>query len=681
MEEQEKKLKSLLPPTDHSVASTNGATPSQNFKLVTVLPLDRNISLTYFTARNVREGSLVTVPLANARVHAIVTAIENLQMDKDKLEIKNASVSFKKITTVHDEIAFTQEFFPAAKQTARFFGLRSEEILWFFVHNAPLKAAFENTLKEKETPREKSSSASEEKLPVEKRRGKFVFQSDEEERYAAYKTLIREEFAAGHSVALCLPTAQEVARATPLISKGIEEFVFTLHGKLGTKKAAAAWSGALKKEHPVAILATPHFMSLPRADISTFIVEKELSPHYRVGEPPFDMRLFMEYYARALGVRLIFGDTLLSTKALYQREEGKLDEFAPLKFHSLSSAEQTLVSMKKKEETEISPRTERGVWRAVGDELARLIADAEQTSERFFLLCGRKGLAPLTVCQDCALTVKCVHCGAPLTLHKTEEGNQSVPKRSFSCHKCGTRYPSRDTCDACGSWRLITLGIGTEGVEEELRNRFPLRTVLRFDEEIAGRAREKKKIMDAFADSQHGILVGTGAAVSHIEPRIANVAVVSVDALLSLPDFHAGERLFSSLIDLRSKALRHFFIQTRLPDNPLWKHLLSGDLLNFYRDELAGRKLFRLPPFSVLIKISYTNTEEKAREATTWLARVLEAEKPLVYPSFSETTRGSFTMHALMKIDSNRWPDDTMVHKLLELPDDFDVRVDPESIL
>ena len=41
---------------------------------------------------------------------------------------------------------------------------------------------------------------------------KFVLQADDEERYANYRSFIREEFAKGFSVFFCLPTIQDIKK-------------------------------------------------------------------------------------------------------------------------------------------------------------------------------------------------------------------------------------------------------------------------------------------------------------------------------------------------------------------------------------------------------------------------------------------------------------------------------------
>ena len=148
------------------------------------------------------------------------------------------------------------------------------------------------------------------------------------------------------------------------------------------------WERALKEEHPVLIIGTGTFLSLPRTDISTVILEKESSRSYKSSARPFiDIRTFAEIFTRRRGIRFIMGDILLRPETIFHEKEGRYTAISPLKFRALSTADQTIVDM-----TKYTEKFGDKEFRLVSDELALQISDARENGENIFILTARRGL-------------------------------------------------------------------------------------------------------------------------------------------------------------------------------------------------------------------------------------------------------------------------------------------------
>ena len=65
-----------------------------------------------------------------------------------------------------------------------------------------------------------------------------LLQSDDEERYATYRGLIREEFAKGRSVFFCLPGAEDLLNAKSTLEKGIEKYTQNHRRILARRKSS-----------------------------------------------------------------------------------------------------------------------------------------------------------------------------------------------------------------------------------------------------------------------------------------------------------------------------------------------------------------------------------------------------------------------------------------------------------
>jgi primosomal protein N' (replication factor Y) len=635
-------------------------------KVINVIPLARGIfreELSYFTSQDVLPGSIVTVPVRGRKINALVVAAEDAT--EAKAAIKASSYAIKKVEFVRTKRFFLPEFIEAAHDTARYFASTTGEVIQSFT---PQAALLEGT-KLKEVAPKSRGTARQKGLKQEK----FVLQLPEEERLSAYKSLIREEFAKQSSVFFCLPTIQDIEIVLDSLERGIKEYTFVLHSGIPKKKLLATWNAAATERHPILIIATGTFFSLPRADISTIILDKENSRSYKTFSRPFlDIRIFAELFAERLGSKLIFGDILLRPELIWRYEQGEFEAFAPLKFRSMSTATQMIVDMK-----QYKQETLHGTLTSLSAQLREMIEATRRENAHLFIFVGRRGLYPVTVCSDCGSLVLCTQCSAPMVLHKKDDRSRNI----FVCHKCGTAASADTRCKSCGSWRLKTLGIGIDRVHEEIAKDFDGIKVFKLEGDTVKTQKRAVDIRDAFYASPGSILLGTGMALPYLNRKVARSAVLGIDSLFALPDFRINEKVMNILLELREKTLTHFLVQTRHEHLKLFDHLIRGNLLEFYRDEIADRKTFGYPPFHTLIKVTWSGKQQFAKQETEVLSKLLSPYEHIIYPAFIQEIRGLHRINILIKLERGMWVEDNLLNILRSLPPSFAVRVDPEDIL
>lgn len=630
--------------------------------IATVIPLARGIfkdELSYFTSSKVQPGSLVSVPVRKKIVHALVIKVENAQDMKAKL--KSASYSMKKIEKISATPVFSPLFIEAAEDVASYFATTPGAVIESLVPKAILEEYGENNIvKTTHEPIETNDLKNEH----------YVFQSDDAERMATYKSFIRESFAKKQSVFFCLPTAQKIEQVYNSLEKGIDAYTFVLHGKMKKNDIIATWKKILASKRPVLIIATGGFLAIPRDDIGAIILDFENSTGYKMLTRPFvDYRIFAEHYARKTHVKLIFGDMFLRVETLQREKSGELVSFAPLKFRLLEQAQKHIVDMKGQEDL-----SNKKTFTVLSDELKDLVNYTKKENEHLFVLTSRKGLHPITICGDCGTLVVCDSCNAPMTVHK------KASKNIFICHKCGNRKATEVTCTKCGSWKLTPLGIGSELTEKEIQKTYPDMKVFRLDGEVATTHKKASDIAQEFMNTAGSVLVGTEMALSYID-TVENAAVASIDSLFALPDFRGNERIFNLLLRLYNKSAKNFLVQTRNPNTTLFDHLFRGNLLEFFREEIAERKDMEYPPFKTFIKI----TREGAKPAVTAdmkkLTDKLEDYDTITFPAFVQEIKGKYRMHMLIKLPKDMWVEKNLSTILRSLPPTFKINVDPENLL
>lgn len=625
--------------------------------VVEVIPIAKGVhreTLSYFTGKDVLPGCLVTVTLRGKSVPALVISVKKALLSKG--DIKTSSFKLKKIDGIRADKFISAGFVKAAEKTAEYFASGIGGVLRTLIP----KALDGWTLKIHEEEIAKPPPG------IKTIKEKLLVQADEEERFSTYKSIIREEFAQKKSVFLCLPEIFEIEKYVKLIEKGIQEYTFVLHGGLGAKEIISRWNKILEEKHPVLIIGTGLFMSIQRNDLGTIVLDRESSQSYKTLTRPFiDIRKFSEFLAEETGVRLIFGDMALRAETIFRKEKGEFAEFSPLKFRSLGTAASKVIDMKKPD----------GGYQVIHNEIKELIRESKEKSEHLFVLVNRRGASSLTVCSDCGNIQSCNRCKAPLVLHKKEGVN------SFICHKCGNKYEARDRCSVCRGSKFKMLGIGIEQIIEEIEKLSPDIRIFRLDSDTAKTHKKCSQIVEKFYAWPGSVLVGTAKAIVYLDKKVENVAIVAVDGMLAIPDFRMNERIFNMLLRLRRLASKNFFIQTRKSDNKIFEYAAKGDLVNFYREEIADRQLLGYPPISLLIKISLRGKIHVLKKEVENLAEILKEWSPETFPAFIPMVKGLYRMNILLKLPYEKWVDRKLLDVLLSLPPQVEIKVDPEDIL
>lgn len=231
-------------------------------------------------------------------------------------------------------------------------------------------------------------------------------------------------------------------------------------------------------------------------------------------------------------------------------------------------------------------------------EAARESLDA---GDQVLLFLNRRGFAPHTQCRRCGAGISCPNCRVSLVYH--------LPGRELLCHYCGLRQGAPDTCPSCGAAELRLAGSGTQRLEQEIREAFPERRVLRLDRDTASRKGGAARVVDAFEGGEADILVGTQLVAKGLHfPRLTLVGVLAPDLLLNLPDFRAAERAFSLVAQVSGRAGRadrpgRVLVQTWQPTHYALEAARDHDYEGFYRRELAFREELGYPPLCEIVAL------------------------------------------------------------------------------
>jgi primosomal protein N' (replication factor Y) len=273
----------------------------------------------------------------------------------------------------------------------------------------------------------------------------------------------------------------------------------------------------------------------------------------------------------------------------------------------------------------------------IGPLLEAAIAQTLDRGRQVLILLNRRGYASYIACPDrlCGWVMTCDECDVTVVYHL----NRSLPAGGYvQCHHCSAERKLPATCPQSGH-RLVTFGLGTQRVEEELSRRFPQliegSTMLRLDSDAMRCAQDYHKALDRFGRGEVRLLVGTQMIAKGLDfPGVDLVGVINADTAVNLPDFRATERTFQLVNQVAGRSGRapvsgrggepgRVIVQTFHPSMPAIRFAAAHDYEGFARHELADRERCGLPPFSRLARIVVRDPDHIACIAA---ARRLAAE-------------------------------------------------------
>lgn len=613
-------------------------------KLISVLPISRGIpkkNLFYFTSEDVKEGDLIEVPLRSRIILAKIESIEDVSEAKGYL--KSLPFKMSKISRIKERSFFSKAFMEAVKETSNFFCGTPGATL----HNLLPPKNFYSFLK-----------FSNQELPSKNKEVK-VIQSSFEERVSRIRMIIREEFARGKSVLLILPTVDAVKRWTNVVSKGIGDYVFSIHQRMSKIKAEEMFLKFSENNHSALLIATPQFVGVSKKDLGTIILEEEGSRFYKKeGRPYVDFRFFIESYAKFAGFKLILSDLMLRVETVMRLKENLLYEDMPSSFRLKNKAEIFISELKNQDDAKRKDEI-------FSKEFLHFVKSLEENS-KLFVLVPRRGLAPYIFCGDCGTAFRCNSCGSFMFLHS------GISDRFFMCHKCLQEIQAKGAkCNHCESWNLKTFGVGTESIEESVKKHFPNKKIFRLDKDSSKSESKTEKTIKSFLESPGAVLVGTEMSLNALYDEVENVAVLSVESFSNIPGFSSEETTLRLLVSALGKASKSFLAQNRDENSRVIESLRDGNLFDFYNEELKTRQSLSYPPYGHLVFLKWKGGEN-SKDAEL-VKEVLKDYNPLVFSVLKEG-------RALIKLNAKLWPDKNLSLILMSLPSRISVEINPDNL-
>ena len=387
-------------------------------------------------------------------------------------------------------------------------------------------------------------------------------------------------------------------------------------------------SRACRDESQLIVIGTRSSVFLPFKNLKLVVVDEEHDQSYKQNEKfRYNARDISIVRAKNFNCPVVLGSATPSFESLHNINIKKYKQYKLLnRFHKSKMPLITIV------DTSVD-KPDEGLSKVLRDKMKSEL----DKNKKIILFIGRRGFSNTVLCSECKTIVKCPKCNTIMTYHKNVE--------RLICHQCefSQKFDSVKTC--CEKPSLVPLGVGTQRVENKVKELFPNKKVLRIDSDNISSKKELKNFIESATNNKIDIFVGTQMIVKgHDFPNISLVGIINIDAGLYSTDFRGLEKTGQLITQVSGRAGRqktqgNVIIQTNNPKHNLLLKILKEGYEQFSRFALKERESVNLPPYSHIAIINISAMSRfKPKSILSEIVKFKKSKSVFVYgPSPAET--------------------------------------------
>ena len=411
-------------------------------------------------------------------------------------------------------------------------------------------------------------------------------------------------------------------------NKAFPSKIAVLHSGLSEPEKYDEWRKITRGEVSIVIGARSAIFA-PLKNIGIIIMDEEQSLSYKQeNNPKYHALWIAKERSKYHNAPLVLGSATPSLSSMARALKGvyiyiKINA----RFNKQALPNITLVDMVEEQKNKHP---------VISRELECAIIERLNKKEQIMLLLNRRGHSTTITCSNCGFTYRCPHCDITLTYHKSSN--------NMRCHYCGYTKYLDNTCPKCHETSLNYYGLGTEKLEEYIKDAFPTAKVIRMDADSVSNKGSHAKVTEAFASGKYDILLGTQMISKGLDfPNVTLVGIINADASLNIPDYQSNERTFELLCQASGRSGRgekngEVFIQTYNPETPIFTFVKNHDYKNFFLYEMNIRKTLKYPPYYYLcfLKVKskdYKQAIDEARKIKAFLDKNLTQDYIVLGPA------------------------------------------------
>ena len=447
-----------------------------------------------------------------------------------------------------------------------------------------------------------------------------------------YMRIIDEVIKQNKQAIVLVPEISLTPQLTSRFKNRFKENIAILHSGLSDGERYDEYRKIVKGKVSIVIGARSAIFA-PLSTIGVIIIDEEHSATYKQeNNPKYDAIDIALKRAKNHNCPVILGSATPSIES-YTRTKTKVYQLLNMKKRVNKLPKVYLVDMK----DEIKHGNK--IFSKILDEK---IKEKLEKNEQIILLLNRRGYSTIISCHECGYTHKCPHCDIPLVYHKKIN--------TMKCHYCGYATKKMMVCPECKSKDINEFGMGTQKLEEYVKNKYPKARVLRMDNDTTRVKGAYENKIKSFSNHEYDILLGTQMIAKGLDfPLVTLVGVLNCDATLQIPDFRSGQRTFELLNQVSGRAGRadkegEVILQGFNVDHYSIIAAKNNDYDFFYKKEIDLRKKLGYPPYQNLCMIELKGKNQdyllqEGKKIQNFLIKNLNHNEKILGPSISNVPK------------------------------------------
>ena len=416
-----------------------------------------------------------------------------------------------------------------------------------------------------------------------------------------YMHIISNVLSEGKTAIMLVPEISLTPQVLANFKSRFGESIAILHSGLSAGERFDEWKRIFAGEAKVVVGARSAIFA-PIENLGIVIIDEEHEQSYvSESNPRYDTHTVAKFRANYNKCPLLLGS---ATPSIESYEKTKNGEYKLIELPVRANGKE----LPKIQIVDMMMEIRSGNSGMFSQELLAGLVDVVNRKKQAMIFINRRGYSSFMMCRDCGYVAKCQDCDVSLVYHKEDH--------KLKCHYCGKQYKILDVCPNCGSERIKEGAVGTEKVVSELKKLFPDVKVLRMDNDTTSKKNGHAKILEEFKTAKPGILVGTQMiAKGHDFEDVVLVGIIDADQSLYQSDYRSTERCFDLITQVsgragRSKDEGKVILQTYSPRHYTYKFVANYDYKGFFKKEENIRKTANFPPFTRIIRLLFTHTDE-----------------------------------------------------------------------
>lgn len=425
-----------------------------------------------------------------------------------------------------------------------------------------------------------------------------------------YLQLAMECLKQGKQVLILVPEIALTPQMIERVSSRFHNALAIYHSGLNAQEKYEQWK-LVKNNQARIVVGTRSAVFLPFDQLGLIVMDEEHDASYKQDvQPCYHARDIVIQRGKYHHCKVILGSATpsLDSYARALRHVYHLVEIKERINHCF--ADITLVDMKR--------AMMHGESFILSDTLKEKMQKQLALHKQIILLLNRRGFHSQLRCKSCQEVIRCPHCDIAMSYHR------DIGK--MKCHTCGYEMYVPRICPHCGSGDgFTTFGFGTERLEEEVHQMFPGVKTLRMDADTTSRKNAHAKILKAFENQEAEILLGTQMIAKGLDfPNVTLVGIINGDEGLNRTDFRSAEATFDLLMQASGRSGRkdtngEVVIQVIDPSHYVVQCTKEQNYEKFFMHEMQFRKAGQYPPYTYLIAITVSSTQQNKVDHTSLL--------------------------------------------------------------